>query len=215
MTEENATVEWLFTEEFWDERYASSERIWSGKPNPQLVAETQHLEPGTALDVGCGEGADVQWLAGRGWRVTGADVSTVALQRAASHTDPELADRITWKQIDLITWIPAEQYDLISAHYMHLPRAVREPAYARLAAAVAPGGSLLIVGHNFADLPHDEHRDPDMSFTAGEIAATLDHRQWIVHSEEARPRRATGADGTMLTLHDVVLRAERRNDDRR
>jgi trans-aconitate methyltransferase len=211
----NATVEWLFTKEFWDERYAASQRLWSGKPNPHLVAETEHLQPGTALDVGCGEGADVQWLASRGWHVTGADVSTVALERAAAHTVPELAERIAWKQVDLITWMPRHRYDLISAQFMHLPSAVREPAFARLAASVAPGGTLLIVGHNFADLQSGDHRDPDMSFTAEEIAATLDPEQWIIHSrEEARPRRATGADGAMVTVHDIVLRAQRRSDDR-
>ena len=216
-TDDNATAEWQFTKEFWDSRYASSERLFSGNPNAQLVTETEHLEPGTALDVGCGEGADARWLARRGWRVTGADVSDVALKRAAAQTDPEIAVRITWKQVDLITWIPEHRYDLISAQFMHLPRAVREPAFARLAAAVAPGGTLLVVGHNFADLTNGAHPhcDPDMSFTAGEIAATLDPKEWIIHSkDEARPRRTTGADGLTVTVHDVVLRAQRRSDEK-
>ena len=59
----------MFTQEFWDARYRSANRIWSGNPNPHLVARVADLSPGTALDVGCGEGADAIWLASLGWQV--------------------------------------------------------------------------------------------------------------------------------------------------
>lgn len=58
--------------------------MWSGQPNGSLVAEVADLEPGTALDVGCGEGADAIWLAHQGWKVTALDPSAVALDRAAT-----------------------------------------------------------------------------------------------------------------------------------
>ncbi len=73
----------LNTQEFWDARYRSADTIWSGNPNPHLVAQVADLSPGTALDVGSGEGADAIRLAARGWHVTGVDVSPVALDRAA------------------------------------------------------------------------------------------------------------------------------------
>ncbi|WP_349497266.1 class I SAM-dependent methyltransferase [Actinomadura rubrobrunea] len=70
------------------ERYGSGERVWSGEPNPQLVATAAGLPPGRgALDVGSGEGADSIWLASRGWKVTGVDVAQAALDRAARHAD--------------------------------------------------------------------------------------------------------------------------------
>src|SRR5690349_24226678 len=69
----------VYTQEFWDERYRSADRIWSGNPNPHLVTTVTGLPPGTALDVGCGEGADAVWLAEQGWQVTALDVSAVAL----------------------------------------------------------------------------------------------------------------------------------------
>ena len=65
----------MFTQEFWDARYRSTDQVWSGKPNPHLVEHVSTLSPGAALDVGSGEGADALWLASRGWQVTGVDVS--------------------------------------------------------------------------------------------------------------------------------------------
>nr|WP_231385985.1 class I SAM-dependent methyltransferase [Rhodococcus aetherivorans] len=96
-------------EELWDERYRSRPALWSGEPNRHLVGEAAELEPGLALDVGCGEGADAIWLARRGWRVDGVDVSGVALRRAAEHADragAEIAGRITWLHENLTAWDP-------------------------------------------------------------------------------------------------------------
>ena len=139
-------------EAFWDERYGSIDKLWSGNPNPQLVDQVSDLSPGTALDAGCGEGADAIWLAQRGWRVTAVDFSRVALERGAAralHVGAEVAERITWTHADLATWVPpVETFDLVSAHFMHFPREQREPLYRRLAASVAPAGTLLIVAHH-------------------------------------------------------------------
>ena len=137
---------------FWDERYRTRPSLWSGQPNLRLTEETVDLAPGAALDVGCGEGADSIWLASRAWYVTGIDLSTVALGRAAANAalaGVEIAERITWQHADLTSWVPgAGVYDLVSAQYMHLPAALRDPVFRRLATAVAPGGTLLVVGHH-------------------------------------------------------------------
>src|SRR6201995_2223506 len=99
----------MFEPPAWDERYWGDGKVWSGDPNPQLVAEVGGLEPGTALDVGSGEGGDVIWLARQGWQVTAADLSPGALRRsaaAAEQAGPEVAARITWQQADLLHWAP-------------------------------------------------------------------------------------------------------------
>ncbi|MEV6300105.1 bifunctional NAD(P)/FAD-dependent oxidoreductase/class I SAM-dependent methyltransferase [Actinoplanes sp. NPDC051861] len=204
----------MFEEQAWEERYRSRPAIWSGRPNPQLVAEAEPLAAGRALDVGSGEGADAVWLAKRGWHVTAVDISTVALSRAAGHAaDEGVADRITFSHADLRSQAPAEHsYDLVSAHFMHLVPKARQELYARLAGAVAPGGTLLIVGHHPKDLATTVGRMhfPEMLFTAEEIAATLDAERWEIVAADARPRPFTDPEGRAITIHDAVLVARRR-----
>ena len=203
-------------EELWDERYRSRPALWSGEPNRHLVGEAAELEPGLALDVGCGEGADAIWLARRGWRVDGVDVSGVALRRAAEHADragAEIAGRITWLHENLTTWDPGRgRYDLVSAQYMHLPPPERDVLFRGLAEAVAPGGTLLIVGHHPTDLQTTVPRPPrpELFFTGADVVALLDPDGWDVVTEAAVARSVTDPDGRAVTVHDTVVRARRR-----
>jgi len=212
---QDAAPEDFFSERAWEERYGARENVWSGRPNPQLVAEAADLAPGTAVDVGSGEGADAIWLAERGWRVVGLDFATAALRRAAAHAaerGPEVAARIDWVHHDVTTWQPGEhRFDLVSAQFMHLLPADRVPLFARLAEAVAPGGDLLIVGHDVSDVAAGVSRPPfpEMFFTAEEVAATLDPARWEVLVAGSRPRTAPDPDGNEVTVHDAVLRARR------
>nr|MDQ5860933.1 class I SAM-dependent methyltransferase [Actinomycetota bacterium] len=104
----------------WDEKYRSRPKMWSGQPNPQLMTEAAHLAPGTALDLGCGEGADAIWLAGRGWEVTALDVSAVALERAEAHArERGQGGKIEWVRQDLATWVPGKLFDLVTAQFLH------------------------------------------------------------------------------------------------
>lgn len=215
--------------ESYDELYRSAPAVWSGRPNGPLVVEAGGLPPGTALDAGCGEGADALWLAERGWRVTAVDWSAVALDRAAAHARARgLADRVEWRQEDLGTWQPPEgRFDLVTAHYLHAHGIDRPAVFRRLAAAVAPGGTLLVVGHALAQdgdaahaqahghghgHGHDEsHRGhgPDLLHTAEEVAAVLEPGQWGDVVAETRERDAGAAERTGNRVPDTVLRARR------
>lgn len=210
----------MFDEESFEQRYRATEALWSGRPNGQLVAEAAGLEPGAALDVGCGEGADAVWLARRGWRVTAVDFAATALERgaaAAAAAGEEVADRIHWLRADVTRWAPApNSFDLVCAAFMHLPGDQRRALFARLAAAVRVGGTLLLIGHDISDSEAGAHRPPvpDMFFTAGEVAAALDPLAWEVLVAEARPRPAAVHEGEHITVHDAVLRARRRRDEK-
>lgn len=198
----------------WDERYGGEELVWSGFPNPQLVAQVDELTPGAALDVGAGEGADAVWLARRGWAVTAVDFSQMALKRIAEHA-AEAGVEITTEQADVRTWTPpAGAFQLVNSQFMHQPAEVFAPLVARLADAVAPDGHLLVVGHHPKDLEKPEIGRPpvgDMLFTAEEIAAQLDPSTWEIVAAETRPRQLIGLDGEPVTGHDAVLHARRRS----
>ncbi|MEU1127264.1 class I SAM-dependent methyltransferase [Streptomyces sp. NPDC005899] len=199
--------------EMWDDRYRESTRIWSGEPNTVLVREVEGLEPGRALDLGCGEGGDAVWLARSGWRVTATDISRVALERAASHAaEAGAADRIDWQWHDLGASFPKGEYDLVSAAFLHsmgdLPR---ERILRRAASAVAPGGVLLVVGHagfpTWERNPHPEVHLP----TVHEVLASLElpEGEWEVLRGEEYERIQNDPEGNPTTRTDNVLKVRR------
>jgi SAM-dependent methyltransferase len=203
-----------YTAAFWDERYSGSDQIWSGAPNAVLVQEVADLAPGSALDVGSGEGGDAIWLARRGWHVTAIDVSRVALDRVTAHAAAEgVADRVTTRVVDLFANPLPGGFDLVTAHFMQLPGADRPRLYRAIAGAVGPGGTLLIVGHDPEGMPPEaeHHHPPDMFATAEELIVELDDALtgWTIEVAERRGRGEVQPDGRPRFLYDAVLRARR------
>lgn len=215
----------------WDERYRTKARLWSGKPNPQLVREAGGLRPGRALELGCGEGADAIWLAQQGWSVTAVDVSAVALERARSHELAELAresvhassgdieSRITWQLADLTQWQPEASYDLVTSQFLHSQELDWRIPLRIAAAAVRPGGTLLVVGHHPDRLPPwgPGHHHEDMFYTGDQLVRELSLDRvaasggpgWQLEVLTSRERPVTGPEGQEATIADVVLRATR------
>ena len=194
----------------WEQRYAGEGSMWSGRPNPQLVAEVTALTPGTALDVGCGEGGDVIWLAQQGWHVTGADFAAAGLERAARHAaEAGVADRTDWWQVDAREIVAdGRAYDLVATHFLHPPDGGMAEVTRRLTELVALGGHLLVVGH----APSHVHSQLDDShrramFVAADLVPALpaDFEALVV---EQRPRRVE-RDGTTYDIEDSTLLARR------
>jgi len=192
----------------WDERYAGDELLWRADPNRFLVAEVAGLPPGRALDVACGEGRNALWLAGQGWTVTGVDFSQVALDKARRLADSH-GIRVEWVNADVDDWEPpAGRYNLVVVLYLHLPADRRRAVHARAASALAPGGTLLVVGHDLANLDggYGGPQDPAVLFTAEDVAADLAGLT-IVRAE--RVRRALTTDDGEVEAIDALVRAVR------
>lgn len=215
MTQEHDSQPEEWGEEYWNEKYRSGDRIWSGRPNRHLVAEVEGLAPGRALDVGAGEGADALWLAARGWQVTAVDISSVALDRAAAHAEEAgegVENRITWLRADVTRWSPPQPpFDLVTAQFMHLYPNPRARLFADLAASVAPGGELLVVAHHPKDLETGVPRPPvpELFYEGDAVAAALTEGEWDVLVDDVRIAEQSLGE-TSYTVHDLVVRARRR-----
>lgn len=201
------------SEEFWESLYSESERLGSGRVNPVLAEVAEPLPPGRALDLGCGEGSDAIWLAGRGWQVTAVDISATVLARAGARAEAAgVGSRIDWQQHDLTRTFPPGHFDLVQTHYLHSPLEMSLETVLRAASgAVAPGGLLLVAGHA-APTPwaHDDARH--MHFpTPQEVLASLalPESVWRTDRADVSSREADGPDGSTGTVTDSIVAATR------
>ncbi|MFB9690703.1 SAM-dependent methyltransferase [Amycolatopsis plumensis] len=187
---------------FWDGHHAAHLPDGAPRANARLVEVGSGLPPGRALDLGSGAGGDALWLARRGWRVTAADISAVALAHLDRRAgEAGLADLITTERHDLAATFPAGPFDLVAAHYLHtsfpLPR---EALLRRAAAALAPGGRLLVVEHGSV-APWSWSQDAPPPLTV----PPLDPARWTVERADTLPRRATGPGGQTADVVDHLL----------
>jgi len=203
-----------FDREFWDGRWSEvlrehAAQIAERPPNAYLTATAGDLASGRALDAGCGNGTEALWLAAQGWHVTAVDFSVTALRHGrsvAARLGPDVAQRIAWVEGDLGTWIPeAGQYDLVVSLFVHVSGSVVEMV-TRLADGVAPGGTMLLVGH----LPIDPVTGAEtpaagqVQVTVEDAVAVLDAPQWELLIIEDRERAVVGSG------FDAVICAHRR-----
>ncbi len=160
----------------WNERHAAGDFEGHGT-NPTFMAAVDGLAPGRALELACGSGTNAVWLATQGWRVTAVDWSPVALANGLAKAK-EAGVEIDWLERNLHEWRPEpHSVDLVFIVYLHLPPEERRPVYRAAAAAVAPGGRLVVIGHDRLNATEGlgGPPDPDRLFTAVEIAADLVH----------------------------------------
>ncbi|MEV2278108.1 class I SAM-dependent methyltransferase [Nocardiopsis sp. NPDC049922] len=201
---------------FWERLYTQrEERHRSSRPNPILIGTAGAMAPGTALDLGSGEGGDAVWLAAQGWRVTAADISATALSRATAHAaaaGAAVARRLTVERHDLARTFPAGTFDLVNAHYLQTPFALPRARVLRQAArSLTTGGLLLIVDHG-SERPWSWSSGQSTRFpTPGEIfdALALDPATWRPERLDTPQREATGPSGETVTVTDTVIAVRR------
>ncbi|MFI0740396.1 class I SAM-dependent methyltransferase [Streptomyces sp. NPDC021100] len=202
--------------DFWERVHADrDEPVWSGRPNPLLAETVRATTPGTALDLGSGEGGDAVWLASRGWTVTAVDIAPTALARTTARAvaaGTAVAQRLTAERHDLARTFPAGAFDLINAQYLETPFDLpRARVFRRAARALTAGGLLLIVDHG-SFRPWAWDPDPDARFPAPEEiydALGLDPDVWRPERLDRPEREATGPDGRTATVTDTVVAVRR------
>ena len=195
----------------WDIRYDQTDLRWSSGPNQWIVEVTASLPPGRALDLAAGEGRNAIWLAERGWNATAVDFSAVALERAARIAAERLGDDVTrfsLHRADLATYTPdPHSYDLVLAVYFQVDSALRSRVLRAAAAAVAPGGMLVVAAHDTqnADLGYGGPPDPAVLYSAADVVSDLDGCGLSVHRAELVTRVVDTPDGTRRALDCLVV----------
>ena len=204
----------------WNQRYEGSDLVWSAAPNIWVEQLTEDLPAGTALDIAAGEGRNSLWLASRGWHVTAADFSAVALQRARSLAEEQLgpnAGRLVTLEVSVETWVPrARSYDLVLVAYLHLPKAKRTAVMRAAAEAVAPGGTLLVVGHDMENLAagHGGPQNPTVLYRTSDILADIEPAQLVVVRDETVRHSLTDDQGEPAEALDALVLARRAGNSR-
>lgn len=195
--------------QFWEDHYAAAPQVWSGKVNKVLAEVASTLTPGKALDLGCGEGADVNWLAQQGWQAVGIDISPTAIERAKEHAVPG-AEFLTADLTDL----PEGEFDLVSASFFHSPvELARTGILKGVMERITPGGHLLITSHVAPPAwVKDKHAHHGKMFSPAEELEFLEltDDEWEVILSETRSRQITAPDGSPSSIDDGVVLVRRR-----
>jgi SAM-dependent methyltransferase len=192
----------------WDERYAGTELLWSAQANRFVVEELAELTPGQALDLGTGEGRNAAWLAEQGWRVTAVDFSAVGLAKAAQLAQGRGVS-VTWTEADLLAYVPAAgAYDLVLLVYIHLLADEFTSLLARAAAALATGGTLLVIGHDADNIEHGYGgpQSPEILHRADAIVSALPGLTILRAGQVHRPVQTE--EGERVAI-DTLVRAQR------
>ena len=166
---------------FWDERFSREEYVYGTSPNRWLEAQAGRIAPGgRVLCLGEGEGRNAVWLAGRGLAVEAVDASAVGLEKArrlavargvaVATVLADLADHVP----------PADAYDAVALTFVHLPPALRAAVHARAAAALRPGGLLVIEAFTPAQLAHSSGgpKAPELLYTADLLRGDFPTLEW-------------------------------------
>jgi SAM-dependent methyltransferase len=193
----------------WDRAYQTSELIWTAAPNGFVVSELAGLPPGRALDLAAGEGRNAVWLAEQGWQVTAVDYSAVGLAKGGRLAEARGVS-VDWVTADLLAYQPAPKaFDLVLVAYLQLPPPELATVLRSAVAALALGGTLLVVGHDLTNLTDGVGGPPypDVLYTPEAIAAELPSLD-IRRAERVRRPVETG-DGTREAI-DTLVRAVRR-----
>ncbi len=159
------------------------------------------LDVGTALDLACGEGRNAIWLARRGWSVTGVDFSAVGIEKAKRTAGDAVVE---WVVADVTSYVPDRMFDLVMIVYVHLEAADMKRLFQRALDALAPGGTLIGVGHALRNLADGVGGPPypDILWTEDRIAPLVEGLNVVSLTEVVRP-----VEDSTIDAIDILLQA--------
>jgi SAM-dependent methyltransferase len=186
--------------EMWDARYETKELVWGAEPNRFLPPLVEGIDPGSALDLACGEGRNAIWLARRGWDVTGVDFSARAIDKARLLAEDTEVD---WVVCDVTRFVPDRLYDLVMIFYLHLPEAQLASTFEHAIAALAPGGAFFGIGHALRNLDegHGGPPAPEILWTEERIAPLVRGLDVVEIGERLRPVEEADATAIDFAVH--------------
>lgn len=184
----------------WDARYEEKELVWPGEPNLFLPPIVESLTPGTALDLACGEGRNAIWLARGGWDVTAVDFSSAGIEKGrkiAGDTSVE------WVVADVTSYEAERRFDLVMIVYVHMLDDDTGNLFDRAITALAPGGTLIGVGHALRNLTEGVGGPPypEILWTAERIAPFLKGLDIVELAERLRPVDDSDIPAIDLLIH--------------
>ena len=197
-------ADWTDPRILWDRRYAGAELVWSATPNRLLAAEVQDHQPGRALDLGTGEGRNAIWLAETGWDVTAVDFSAIGLEKGRKLAQARGVN-VSWILADLVDYSPVPaSFDLVLLIFIHLARPQFLHLLTSAGSALAPGGTLVVIGHDSSNLRDGigGPQDPDLLYSAAYVTGALPN--FSIRRAEAVARAVQTPDGDRTAI-DVVV----------
>lgn len=162
----------------WDQRYSDEDRVWGNEPNVFVAQYLGDRAPGTAIDLGAGEGRNAVWLAQQGWEVTAVDFSAVGLAKAremARDAEVELAT----VACDVEDYDPTVPVDLVLLCYLQIPDDHQRRLLRRVADWLQPGGAVFVVAHDKSNIEHGRGgpQDETVCYSVEQTVAALEGLQ--------------------------------------
>jgi len=184
----------------WDERYRSSDQLWSVTPNLFVADRLADVAPGRGLDLASGEGRNAIWLAERGWAMTAVDFSEVASSRAAAQSD-----LVEFVVADVRDWEPDGRFDLVLIAYLHLMPPDFEKVIRTSRKWLAPGGELFLIGHDVSNIEHGHGgpQVPEILWSVPDLLTWLDGMTVI---EAQVVRRPIATEEGRVFARDALVR---------
>jgi SAM-dependent methyltransferase len=177
----------MYDKKFWNERYASAEYLYGTDPNSFLV-EHSDLLAGPVLSLSEGEGRNAVFLALRGLKVRGVDISETALSKAQALAKLKSVE-IQTEVADLSSFEPEKNsYGSVISISAHLPSVIRNNLYPLVEQCLKPNGILLLEAYSENQLARNTGgpKDADMLMTIAKLEQEFPNLEPILIRELER-----------------------------